>query len=382
MKFELIIEWHRLLPAFREVGIDPAAYREVSDDGPFPVKVTCRCEFEGKRFPVHLKVFDTLPWARIEFDVGDPAQAKRIQHSLRPHSAEDRTCASYESWNVRQTTRKILGRHGLTFEGVYDNKDLMPHECLAALMDHFDQVNVKSRLRRDIICIFHRDAIAPEDRLWVARWMAKHLAATRGANDGSELVEQFANGKLVLPGVADDFIAMLRNRRCAARDGCLFDLFVQTRDRRVLEVAVSVLHDEMLTEAALRCIGRRKARQHADHVRKFLTHAEASIRRQAKKTMKQLGFDTEPAPAPIHLLKKRTRLPKHFREMVNKPGHRGIGAGAEERRLLHRGRLWPAGDIGGPSGGGTDEGEPDANFSVPHHVPRNSKSASGRHLHG
>jgi hypothetical protein len=115
------------------------------------------------------------------------------------------------------------------------------------------------------------------------------------------------------PEIANDLIRILTDRSSPVRDGCLFDVFVKTKDRRVLDVAVSVLDDKELTQRALVTIGRRKAKQHVEKVRKFLDHPSSELRKEAKRTMKALGFPVETPPPPVHLVKKGG-IPKKLEE--------------------------------------------------------------------
>jgi len=315
MQFELTLSW-TFIQGFKGVGIDFTPYREMSNQYDYhqdqlPKSVVCHCTLRGEPLPVKMTVFSTMPWARIQFEVDDPALGKEIREKLLIYSTEDKNGTIFKSWNTRQITNGILARHGLTMEGIQRRQGVMSHQCIEELMRHYDET--ESMFRRDISWLFNRDVVPKAEQPMMAKWLVAHLAQKRNWSDGSHIVEQLYN-ELVGPEIADDLIRLLSDRNCKARDGCLFDVFVKTKDRRVLDVALSVLDDDALAQRALATIGRRKAKQHVERVRKFLNHSKPEIRREAKKTMKALGFPVETPPSPVHLVKNRRLLPKGLEE--------------------------------------------------------------------
>jgi len=314
MQFELTLGWH-FIQAYSDVGIDFTPYREFSNQYDFrqellPKSVTCLCTLNGKKLPVQMTVFSTRPWARIKFEIDDDKLAAEIRQKLLKYSTEDKNGNVYKDWNTRQISNQILAHDGLTTKDIQNRNGIISQGCIDALMRHYDET--ESRFRCDICWLFTRDAIPKTDQARVAKWLMKHLAQTKNRSDGSRIVEQLYN-HLAVPEIADDLIRLLTNRSFKGRSGFLLDVLAKTKDRRVLDVAVTVLDDDELTQSALTIIGRRKAKQHVERVRRLLSHSRSNIRREAKKTMKALGFPVETPPPPVHLVKKRL-LPKGLKE--------------------------------------------------------------------
>jgi hypothetical protein len=121
--------------------------------------------------------------------------------------------------------------------------------------------------------------------------------------------------KLAVPEIADDLIQIIKDRRydgfCR---GALCRALIKTKDSRVTEVIASALDEDGVTRWALECLGKLRAREHVEAIRKFVRHPNSEIRREAKKTLKKLGFPVEIPLLPIHLVKNRRALPKNLEE--------------------------------------------------------------------
>lgn len=322
MSFELTLAWN-FIQAYDDVGIDFAPYREFSnrhDDRQelLPKPVTCPCSLKGKPTPVRMTVFSTRPWARIQFDIADDELAKEIRQKLLKYSTEDKKGNVYKDWNTRQISNQILARDGLSMNDIQCRKGVMSRDCLEALMRHYEET--EPRFRYDICWLFTRDAVPKTEQVRVAKWLVNHLAQTKTFDDGDRIQEQLYN-HLVAPQIADDLIRLLTDRSFKGRSGFLLEVLAKTKDRRVLDVAATLLDEDTITErddylanTALAIIGRRKATQHIERVRKFLKHRSPEIRRDAKKTMKLLGQPVDNPPQPIHLVKSRRLLPKGLEE--------------------------------------------------------------------
>jgi hypothetical protein len=314
MQFELTLEW-TFIRAYPEKEVDFAPYRELSNQfdhrqDQLPKTVICPCNLGGEPIPLHLTVYSTMPWAHIKFEIADETVGNEIRQNLLTYSTENKSGTVYKGWNTRQITNQILARHGLTMKGIQRRNGVMSRSCIEELMRHYD--STEPMPRRDICWLFTRDAVPKSEQPMVARWLVSRLAQTKGASNGSHIVEQLYS-EMVVPQIADELVRLITDRNFSGRDGCLFDLFLRTKDSRVLEVAISVLDDEKLTQRALATIGRRKAKQHIDRVRKFLKHPDAAIRREATRTMKALGSSIKTAPPPAHLV-KRNSIPKNLEE--------------------------------------------------------------------
>jgi hypothetical protein len=322
MNFELTLGWN-FIQAYDDVGIDFTPYKEFVYKYDFqqemlPKSVTCLCSLKGKATPVHMTIFSAPPWARIKFETDNDELAGKIRQKLLKYSTEDKNGNIYKDWNTRQISNQILARDGLNMNDIQARKGVMSRDCLDALMRHYEET--ESRFRYDICWLFTREAVPKTELVRVAKWLVNHLAQTRDFSSGDRIQEQLYN-HLAVPEIADDLIRLLTDRNFKGRSGFLLEVLAKTKDRRVLEVAASLLDEDTITQrddylanSALAIIGRRKAAQHVERVRKFLSHRSPEIRREAKKTMKRLGHPVEIPPAPVHLVKNRRLLPKGLEE--------------------------------------------------------------------
>ena len=320
MNFELTLGWN-FIQAYEDVGIDFAPYREFSNryderQKLLPKSVTCPCSLKGKPIPVRMIVFSTMPWARIQFEIDNNKLAKEIRQKLLKYSTEDKNGKVYKDWNTRQISNQILARDGLSMEDIQSRKGVMSLDCLNALMRHYEET--EPGFRGDVCWLFTREAVPKTEQVRVAKWLVNHLAQTK--DGGGRIQEQLLN-HLAVPEIADDLIRLLTDRNFKGRGGFLLEVLARTKDRRVLDVAAALLDEDTITErdnylanTALAIIGRRKATQHIERVRKFLKHRNPEIRRDAKKSMRLLGQPVEIPPPPIHLVKSRRFLPKGLKE--------------------------------------------------------------------
>ena len=322
MEFELTLSWHFIM-ASREVGIDFTPYQKFTNQYDhqqelLPKSVTCPCSSKGEPTPVHMTVFSTMPWARIKFKIEDDQLAGEIRQKLLKYSTENKSGSVYKDWNTRQISEQILGRDGLTARLIQDRKGVMSKSCLDALMRHYEET--EPRFRRDIAWLFTGEAVPKNEQDRVAQWLLNHLAQTKNFSAGDHIVEQLYN-HLAVPAIADGLVGLLTDRNFKGRSGLLLDTLLKTKDRRAVEVAATLLDEDTiavladgLADSALAIIGRKKAVQHIERVRKFLKHRAPYIRREAKKAMKKLGHPVNVPPPPIHLVKNRRLLPKGLEE--------------------------------------------------------------------
>jgi hypothetical protein len=158
--------------------------------------------------------------------------------------------------------------------------------------------------------LFTSHAVAKADRLFAARWLIKLFETDR--NPDSQVGVRI--WELAIPQIADNLIRLIQDRRHSENRGVLCLALTKTKHPRSAEVIASVLGEEGITRWALEALGKLKAAEHANIVRKFLRDPNADIRREAKRTLKKMGLPVEIPPPAVHLIKNRRLLPKDLEE--------------------------------------------------------------------
>ncbi len=294
-------EYHKLL------------WRVFDKKASLPSQVACRYIFSET--PIEARI--TLkqlgpPVTSLKIELDDADVAKKIHAKLAHYSVENRglLVAERERAALWARVNEILIAGGTSVDQVNRNGAMLNRSTLQSLMHLAEEV--EHPRQGEIIWIFLKPVIAKADREFVAQWLVKFFAAER---DPSERAQIGVNlDKFAVPGLADDLIRLLLDSRYGYSRAGLCGALVKTKDARAADVIASVIDEPELTRWALAALGKLKATNHVEAARKFLEHPDADVRREAKKTMKKLGFPVETPPSPVHLVKRWRSVPKDLEE--------------------------------------------------------------------
>ena len=319
MNFEVRLTNQIAVWAMRAAGLDPVNYQQIFFDvldRKVKLPADVFCPYFPSDEPVNVRVtVDSFgsPTACVKIEVEDEAIGNRIQEKLAHYSEENRglSVLKRERENLQGRLNEILKRDGLTLNDIQAQKAVMSKATLESLMQFYAET--EPAFRHDAGWVFRKEVIAKADRPFVARWLVGLFPAEKDPAVWYDTAGLLFNG-LAVAEIADDLIGLIRNRRYGACRGGLCDALVQTKDSRAAEVIASVLDEEGVTVCALECLGKLKAVNYVEPVRKYLRHPDANVRREAKRTLLKLGFPVETPPPPVHLVKAPDSVPNGLEE--------------------------------------------------------------------
>lgn len=317
MRFEIKLEGRLSVWALRSAGLVVDEYQKLFFDvldrkASLPGEVGCPYIFSDAPISARITVRSFgQPVADLTVEVDDNAIGQKIQEKLVHYSEENRgqLVANKERDALWKKIDGILERSGITRDQLDRQQATHTRDSLRSLMKLCEEV--PHPRQGEVIHMFWKP-IAKADRTFVARWLVNFFANERDPFERAQIGVNL--DKLAVPEIADDLIRLIKDQRYGWSRSGLCAALVKTKDSRAAEVIASVLAENEMSRWALEALGKLKASQHVVAVRIFLRHPNADVRREAKKTLKKLGFPVEIPPPPVHLVKNRRLLPEGLEE--------------------------------------------------------------------
>lgn len=263
--------------------------------------------------PVPLRVArlsDDRICTRVRITIEDPPTGERIRDYMTRYSLENEGEARLEEEHkIRwDGIKAILALHGTTYEETCSGIAKLSRKCIQDLMDLAAQIPRKS----DIQNLFTDRCVAKADRLFVGQWLVKEFENERdGFNRGEMSLRLW---EIAVPKLADDLLRIYRNPRFGASRGNIALALAKTKDPRAADEIAAVIHEDGMAMAGVYALAKLASKKYADLIREFLRDPSPHVRREAKKSLKRLGFPIDSAPPPEHLLPKKTGIPADLEE--------------------------------------------------------------------
>src|SRR5262249_13161894 len=146
----------------------------------------------------------------------------------------------------------------------------------------------------DIHGLFDGDAVAKNERPFVARWLLKRFETDPESDDqlGMRIWEN------ATPELAEDLVRLIEDRRYDHHRGPLCQALAKVKHPRAADVIASVMDEKWMALFCLDALGKtRGAEKHIPKIQKFLRDPDGDVRRAAKKLLKKLGAPVEIPPA-------------------------------------------------------------------------------------
>ncbi len=226
---------------------------------------------------VRITVFAYKPATYLKIELDNEAIGKKIRKHLNRGSIENKgdSVDDQEHKKLWAKIKEILRREGISYED-WQRGALLPRRAMESLME-LCETTVWYR-KSSIHGLITSHAVAKADRLFAARWLIKLFETDR--NPDSQVGVRI--WELAIPQIADNLIRLIQDRRHSENRGVLCLALTKTKHPRSAEVIASVLGEEGITRWALEALGKLKAAEHANIVRKFLRDPNADIRRGQK----------------------------------------------------------------------------------------------------
>lgn len=365
MRWEVNLPARMDIFALRLAGLDSdevlrLRFRVLERKATLPAEVSCPYLFSDRPVTVRVIVFTFGAPARVDtrvnpdgtisssgilspgvatryaFDVDDEEVGGRIRERLQCYSVENDGQAVSDREHRALWTRieAILKLDGASYEKLQRRELILSRPAIESLMQLCEET--EHPRKSNIYDLFNDQWVRKADRAFVAPWLVNLFANESDPGERSEISCRIDD--LAVPQIADDLIRLLQDRRYGPSRGLLCLALAKTRDPRAAGIIASVLDDDGVTRWALEALGKLRAGAHAESVRRFLRHRDASVRREAKRTLKKLGFPVETPPPPAHLVKNRRSMPKSLGEWSTNLGIEEFSPTLEElSRCIDRG---------------------------------------------
>lgn len=319
MRFEVKLPQRMAVAVLRRAGLETDKYQQrwwevFHGKASYPIEVPSPYVFSEKPVNARLKVFahdNRSFYAAIEVD--DDAIARQVQEKVVRYSIENKGEAvdAREHKQLFSKIDDILKRDGVNSSQIQTSRMSLSRQTLELLTKLCEEAAETGR-QNSVYWIFWHPVVAKADKPFVARWMLDFFAKEKDPFERAQISVNI--DKLAVPEIADDLIRLIKDHRYGDARGGLCLALVKTRDARAAEVIASVLGEKGVTRWALECLGKLRALQYVEGIRKYVQDPNSDISREAKKTMKRLGAAVEAPPPAVHLVKSRRPLPKGLEE--------------------------------------------------------------------
>jgi len=298
-----------------------------------PADVMCPYIFSDRPVNVRVTVFGSGPPGRIEtrvnadgstsvsgvlppgagrhyrIEVDDEAAGNKIRERLLRYSVENDGDAvdDREHKALWGRIEETLNRGGVSYEKVRGGQAILTREVIESLMELCRETDpVRRHSIRDL---FSDKSVAKADRPFVVAWLLKEFEAEWRIDD-QICVTLWT---MATPAIADDLIRLIKDRRYEDQRWVLAWGWPKPRTREPPTSSHRFLAGNQHADGA-GGIGQGAGAEVRPRIREFLKDPDSDVRREAKRTLKKLGFPVETPPPPVHLVKARRSVPKGLEE--------------------------------------------------------------------
>lgn len=315
MQFEVKLPGRLAGWALRTAGTEAFTYyqREMDvllEGASLPFNVSCPYFSLDKLVPVRITALALSPDAHLRIEVDDGVIGNRIREHLVRYSVENNGLAvlDRERKAILEKVDNTLKLYGLTHEQLQRRKTILTRPAMEVLMRLCDETEDHHKI--DIYQLFTPHSVSKANRAFAAGWFLGLFEAERIPHEQTCC----RIWELACPQIAEDLIRLIEDRRYGNRRSMLCLALAKTKYPRGAKVIASILDDEGMARSGLEALGKLKATQHVECVRRFLRHPDANVRREAKKTLKRFGCPVETPPPPVHLVKNRRSVTNDLEE--------------------------------------------------------------------
>ncbi len=249
--------------------------------------------------------------AHMQIEIADEKVARAIKKTLDRYSFENDGDGIF--WEEHKALwgeiEKVLKRDKLSYDKLQRDEGVLTRQAIEGLMKLCEKT--EPIRRDDIYSLFTDNWVPKSERVFVAQWLIKRFEQDYIWDD--QLGMRIWDNSV--PAVVEDLIRLLENRKYDHHRGPLCPALAKTKHPRAADVIASVMDEKWMSFFALEGLRRLPdAKQHVEKIKRLLRDSDGEIRRAAKKVLKKLGFEVEPAPPPVHLISGKGKIPKGLEE--------------------------------------------------------------------
>jgi len=249
--------------------------------------------------------------AHMQIEIADEKIARAVKKTLNYYSFENDGDGIFWEENKALWAKivKVLQRDKLSYDKLQRDECVLTRRAIEGLMELCEKTDP---IRRDDIYGFFNDNWVPKsERVFVVQWLIKRFEQDYIWDD--QLGMRIWDNSV--PAIAEDLIRLIENREYDHHRGPLCPALAKTKHARAADVIASVMNERWMGFFALEGLGKLPdAKKHVEKIKRLLRDSDGEIRRAAKKLLKKLGFEVEPAPPAVHLISSKGKIPKGLEE--------------------------------------------------------------------
>lgn len=249
--------------------------------------------------------------AHMQIDIAEERVGRAVRKTLEHYSFENDGDGVF--WQEHKALwaeiENILKRDKLSYDKLQRDEGVLTRRAIEGLMELCEKA--EPIRRDDIYSLFTDNWVPKSERGFVAPWLIRRFEQDYIWADQLGMRVWYNS----VPAIADDLIRLLEDRKYDHHRGPLCPALVRTKHPRTADVIASVMHEKWMALFAMEGLSKTPdAARHIEKIRKFLRDSDGEIRRAAKKLLKKLGIDVEPAPPAVHLISSKSKIPKGLEE--------------------------------------------------------------------
>jgi hypothetical protein len=321
MRFQINLPPRLDVWALRAAGVEVEGLSNLSMkviEGKARLPATVKGQYHPSKPPqeVSVTVFDfgngrrTSP-AQMQIEIADEKIGRAVRKTLERYCFENDgdAVADREHKALWAEIEKILKRDKLSYDNLQRGEGVLTRRAIEGLMELCEKAEPIGR--GDICSLFTDHWVPKSERAFVAPWLIRRFEQDYIWDD--QLGMRIWDNSV--PAIGEALIRLIEDRRYDHYRGPLCPALAKTKHLRAADVIASVMDEKWLGLFAMEGLKNLPdAKKHVEKIKKFLRHEDGDFRRAAKKLLKKLGIDIEPAPPAVHLVSSKGKIPKGLEE--------------------------------------------------------------------
>ena len=250
--------------------------------------------------------------AHMQIEIADDQAARAVKMKMEHYSVENNgeRVSEEEHKTLWAEIKEILKRERISYDKFQCGKAVLTRPAMEMLMEVCEKT--EPIRRHDIYGLFTEPWVPKSQRAFVAQWLIKRFEQDYNWDD--QLGMRIWDNSV--PAIAEDLIRLIENRKYDHHRAPLCPALAKTKHPRAADVIASVMNERWMAYCALEGLGKLPdAKKHVEGIKRLLRDSNGEIRRAAKKVLKKLGVEVEPAPPPpVHLISNKGKIPRGLEE--------------------------------------------------------------------